>query len=159
MLHGFDSPRPAAVKKSRMTELHEVLVRRAIEAIWSRGDLDVADQLFAADYLNHDGLIADLVLGPEAIKISAALNRLAFPGLHVIVEDLSADEDTVVLRWTARRVSASRPDGAAPALDGQSLTGVTRSRFSAGTIPESWTQWDRAGVLRQLGLDQEKEVH
>ena len=82
---------------------NEVLVRRAIEAIWNQGDLDVADELFAA--------------------------------------------------------TGSRPDGAAPASDGQSLTGVTRSRFSAGKIAESWTQWDRAGLLRQLGLDQEKEVH
>ena len=119
----------------------------------------MAEELFTADYVNHDGLIADLVLGPEAIKISAALHRLAFPGLFVIIEDVSADEDTVVLRWTARIGSSSRPDGSAAASDRTSLTGITRSRFSAGKIAESWTQWDRAGVLRQLGLDQEKEVH
>ena len=81
---------------------NEALVRRAIEAIWNRGDLDAADELFAADYVNHHGLIADLVLGPEAIKISAALYRVAFPGLHVSVEEISTVEDTVVLRWTAR---------------------------------------------------------
>lgn len=46
---------------------HEAVVRRAIEAIWNRGDLDVADELFAADYVNHHGLISDLILGPEAI--------------------------------------------------------------------------------------------
>ena len=62
---------------------NEAVMRTAIEAIWNRGDLDVADDVFAADYVNHDGLIADLVRGPEAIKISAALHRLAFPGLHV----------------------------------------------------------------------------
>ena len=88
---------------------HEALVRRAIEAIWNRGDLDAADELFAPDYVNHYGLIADLVLGPEAIKISAALYRLAFPGLHVSVEEISTVEDTVVLRWTAR--SCRRPTG------------------------------------------------
>ena len=32
---------------------NERLVRRAIEAIWNRGDLDVADELFAASYVNH----------------------------------------------------------------------------------------------------------
>lgn len=131
---------------------NEMLVRRAIEAIWNRGDLDVADELFAADYVNHDGLVADVGLGPEASKISAALLRLAFPGLLVIVEHLSADEDTVVLRWTARRSSASRPDGSVAAPADESLTGITRSRLSAGKIAESWTQRDRAGVLRQLRL-------
>ena len=80
---------------------HEALMRRAIETIWNRRHLDVGDQLFAPGYVNHYGLIADLVLGPEAIKLSAALYRVLFPGLHVSVEDISTVEDTVVLRWTA----------------------------------------------------------
>ena len=49
----------------------ETLVRRAVEAIWNRGDLDVADELFAPGFVNHNGLITDLVSGSEAIKISA----------------------------------------------------------------------------------------
>ena len=36
---------------------NQMLVRRAIDAIWNRGDLDVADALFAPDYINHGGLI------------------------------------------------------------------------------------------------------
>ena len=61
---------------------NEALVRRAVESIWNRGDLDLADELFAPDYVNHHGLIADVVRGPEAIKVSAALYRLAFPDLR-----------------------------------------------------------------------------
>ncbi|PYQ85298.1 MAG: hypothetical protein DMG02_28550 [Acidobacteria bacterium] len=131
---------------------NEAVVRRAIEAIWNRGDLDVADDLFAADYVNHAGVITDLLLGPEAIRISAALHRLAFPDLCVVVEELSTDEDTVVLRWTARRGSAARTDGSAVLSNQKSLTGITRSRLAGGKIIESWTEWDRIGVLRELGL-------
>ena len=80
-----------------MASANETLVRRAIEAIWNRGDLDVADELFAPGFVNHNGLITDLVFGPEAIKISAAFYRLAFPDLHVTVEALTIKEDTVVL--------------------------------------------------------------
>jgi len=132
---------------------HEALVRQAIEVIWNRGDLDVADQLFAPGYVNHDGLIADLVLGPEAIKVSAALYRIAFPGLHVSVEEVSTVEDTVVLRWTARTAPVGMGRGdASPA---KSLSGITRSRIAAGKIVESWTEWDRIGVLRKLGIPTE----
>jgi hypothetical protein len=116
---------------------NEQLVRRAVEAIWNLGDLDLADELFAPDYVNHHGLIADVVLGPEAIKISAALHRLAFPDLCVVVEHVSTDDGIVVMHWTAGRGS---------------LTGVTRSRFAGGKIIESWTEWDRIGVLSTLGL-------
>jgi hypothetical protein len=133
---------------------HEALMRRAIELIWNRGDLDAADELFAPGYVNHYGLIADLVLGPEAIKVSAALYRVAFPGLHVSVEEISTVEDTVVLRWTAR-TGPDKMVGDLVASKSKSLTGITRSRIAAGKIVESWTEWDRIGVLRELGVPTE----
>lgn len=120
---------------------NEALVRRAIEAIWNNGDFDVADEVFAADYTNHEGLITDLVLGPEAVKVSAALYRVAFSGLQVTVEELNAVDDTVVLRWTARSSLESKP-----------LTGITRTRIATGKILESWTEWNQMGVLAELGL-------
>jgi hypothetical protein len=133
---------------------YEALVRHAIEAIWNRGDLDAADELFAAGYVNHYGLIADLVLGPEAVKISAALHRLAYPRLHVSVEETSTIEDTVVLRWTARAGPDTLIDTVVPSRL-NSLTGLTRCRIAAGKIVESWTEWDRIGVLHELGITTE----
>ena len=122
---------------------NETLVRRAIEAIWNRGDLDVADELFAPGFVHHNGLITDLVFGPEAIKISAAFYRLAFPDLHVTVEALTIKEDTVLLCWAARSSSADEPeDGDFPASH-KLLRGITRSRLADGKIMESWTEWDR----------------
>jgi hypothetical protein len=121
---------------------NEAVVRRAIDAIWNHGDLDVADELFAPDYVNHDGVISDLVFGPEAVKISAALHRLAFPHLRVVVGELRANEDIVVLGW----IATSGPD----IESNQSLQGITRSRLRDGKIVESWTEWDEIGVLRKI---------
>jgi hypothetical protein len=132
----------------------EALVRRAVELIWNRGDLNAADELFAPSYVNHYGLIADLVIGPEAIKVSAALYRVAFPGLHVTVEEISTVEDTVVLRWNAR-TAAGWPEARAVTSNSKFLTGTTRSCFVGGMIVESWTEWDRIGVLGGLGLSTE----
>jgi len=131
---------------------NETLVRLAIEAIWNRGDLAVADELFATGYVNHEGLITDLVLGPEAIKISSALYRLAFPGLHVTVEELTINEDTVVVRWLAQRGAADDIQGGAPAASQHLLTGITRSRLTDGKIMESWTEWDRVRVIHDWGV-------
>ena len=52
------------------------LVRRAIELIWNRGDPDAADELCGPGYVNHYGLSADLVLGPEAIKVQKPFHVL-----------------------------------------------------------------------------------
>jgi hypothetical protein len=108
--------------------------------------------------VNHYGLIADLVLGAEAIKISAALYRVAFPGLHVNVDEIRTVEDAVLLRWTARiGPGGIGPGGMGPsdASQAKSLSGVTRSRFAGGKIVESWTEWNRIGVLRELGVPAE----
>jgi predicted SnoaL-like aldol condensation-catalyzing enzyme len=129
---------------------NEAVVRRVIEAIWNRGELVVADELFGPDYVNHDGLIPDLVRGPEAIKISVAVYRIAFPDLRITVDELSADGETVVIHWTARR---DTPGGAnsATITDQTLLTGMTRSLLSGGRIVESWTRWDGPQMLCDLG--------
>lgn len=124
---------------------NEALVRSVTEAIWNRYELDLADELFAPDYINHDGVIPDLMQGPEAIKLSVALYRRAFPDLHIAVNSLSSEGEIVVLHWTARRSSGLSTD---PGL----LAGITRSRLAAGKIMESWTEWDRGPLLRELGL-------
>lgn len=117
------------------------LVQRVIDQIWNAGCIDLADELFAANYVNHGGLIPDLVKGPEGIKFSVALYRAAFPDLHINVDSLSAIDGSVQLRWTA---------GSA----GQAVTGETRSSVIDGRIIESWTSWDSTAALQQLGVFQ-----
>ncbi len=127
-------------------EHNAALVRRAVEEIWNQGELDMADVLFAADYVNHAGLIPDFLCGPEAIKISVAFYRIAFPDLQITVDELTAKRDAVLLRWTARRAAQ-----ASSAVQG-TLTGMIVCHCAGGKIIESWTAWDQAGVLEQLGL-------
>ena len=120
------------------------VVRRAVEEVWNQRDLDVADALFTPDYVNHGGLIPDLVRGPELIKISVALFQTAFPDFRVTAADIVAEGEMVLLRWTAHNGSSSAEQGR--------LLGTTRSRFADGKIAESWTCWDHDGVLRHIGL-------
>src|SRR3982750_4891142 len=75
-----------------MSAKHNVaVVRRAVDEVWNQRDLDVADALFAPDYINHGGLIPDLGQGPEMIKISVALFRTAFPDFWITAEDVIAE--------------------------------------------------------------------
>jgi hypothetical protein len=70
------------------------------------------------------------------------------------VEEISTIEDTLVLRWTARAGPDTPIDSVVPSRP-NSLTGITRCRIAAGKIVESWTEWDRIGVLRELGIPTE----
>ena len=130
------------------TQRNAGLVRRAVEEIWNEGNLDVADVLFAPTYVNHGGLIPDLVCGPEAIKASVALYRSAFPGLHLTLEAVLDRDELIEARWVARNTGAGARGGGAAGT----LRGTIVCRLAAGQIAESWTDWDSAAVLHRLGL-------
>jgi steroid delta-isomerase-like uncharacterized protein len=133
-------------------ERNAAVVRRAVEEIWNLGDVDVADALFAPEYVNHDGLIPDLVRGPEAIKISVAMYRSAFPNMHVDVEGLIATGEEVALRWRACNASPDWVAGSSCTMSQSGLAGMTFGVLANGKIAESWTYWDQGSVLEQLGL-------
>ncbi|HXN02476.1 MAG TPA: nuclear transport factor 2 family protein [Candidatus Dormibacteraeota bacterium] len=125
-------------------------MQRIVDQIWNAGNLELADELFAATYVNHGGLIPDLVQGPEGIKFSVAFYRAAFPGLHLAVDHLDTDEDAITLSWTARGQTSADATGG-------TLTGVTRSLVVDGQILESWTSWDAGLALERLGVVQSNQ--
>lgn len=129
---------------------NETLARRAIDAIWNRGELDMADEFFAPDYVNHDGLIPDVVRGPEAIKMAVVMCRLAFPDLRITVDGSTAEGKAVVVRWTLQR---GAPAPAARPRHRTILTGTARSLWSDGKVVESWMEWDRTRTFVELKDD------
>ena len=133
-----------------MTERNTAVVQNAVDGIWNRGDLAMADRLFAQSYVNHGGIISDLVRGPEAIKISVAVLRTAFPSLVVAIERLTADGDTVELCWAANSASNCGAGTGRHATPSTVLRGRTRSTLTDGKITESWTDWDHMEALRHL---------
>ncbi|HEY8283554.1 MAG TPA: ester cyclase [Chloroflexota bacterium] len=133
-------------------ERNAAVVRRAIEEVWTRGQLEVADLLFAPTYVNHSGLIPDLVRGPEAIKIGVVLFRTGFPTLRIAIERLVAEGELVEVHWAAHHTPTASQVVSAGASRRERFTGTTLSRLAEGQIVESWTTWDRQGVLQELGI-------
>jgi hypothetical protein len=130
------------------------LVQRVIDEIWNAGDLDLADELFGATYINHGGLVPDLVSGPEGMKFSVALYRRAFPDLHLYADELDTNGEMITLHWTARATSAvDAGDTGSSGLTG-TLTGKTRISMAGGQIVESWTSWSAADALAEMGVFQ-----
>lgn len=124
------------------------LVRLAIDSIWNRGELEMADTLFAREYVNHGGLIPDLVRGPDAIKFSVVLYRIAFPGFRILVDEVTEEPSAVVLRWVAHTNPSVKFTRNGKATQ---LRGITRFRLHAGMIAESWTAWDSNATVIHWG--------
>lgn len=136
-------------------EANQQRSRRLYEEIFGRGNYAVADELMAADIVNH-GPGSPPVPGTEGIKRQAALLRAAFPDLRVTLNDQFGHADRVVSRWTGSGTHTGplTMPGMALAATGNriSFDEIRIDRYATGRIVESWWIPDRFALWQQLGL-------
>ena len=80
-------------------EDNKAIVRRWYEEFWNRGKLEVADELLHTDYVYQDGYGAGAP-SVMAIKEGHAIWHRILPDMHFTIEDMIAEGETVVVRWT-----------------------------------------------------------
>ena len=133
-------------------EENKSVSRRVADEIFSGGNLDLADELYAPDYVLHDPMLPEDLYGPEGLKRYAAMTLGAFPDARVTVEDQVAEGDKVVSRWTAAGTHTGDLMGIPPTGRRIEVSGITINRFSGGKIAEDWYQSDDLEMMRQLGV-------
>ena len=133
---------------------NRLIGRRVLLELWGAGDLEVADALYAPDYVDHVGRgpEASRVVGPQGIKQAVRLFRTAFPDLHYVVEEEMAERDLVWTRFSATGTHLGPFLGAAPTGRTVTYTGMDLNRIADGRIVESWVNYDALALLQQVGL-------
>jgi predicted ester cyclase len=129
----------------------EAVLRRLFDEGFSRGNLDVCDELIAPDLEEHQDFGPGHAPGPEGVKAVMRSLREAYSDFRLEIQDLVVDGDRV---W-ARCIGCGTNDGV---FMGHAPTGRTiRSdvfelvRVRDGKIVEHWGCPDRLGALMQLG--------
>lgn len=135
-----------------MSEQNKMLVRRAVEEVWNRGNFAVVDELVASDILIHASTPAEEIHGSEGVTQFYATLRAAFPDIHFTVEDQIAEGDRVVTRWTARATHTGAFRGIPPTGKQGAITGIDIDRIVNGKVVECWPISDELGLLQQLGV-------
>jgi len=135
-----------------MSEHNKAIVRRLFTELWNNGNLSVADEVFAPNYAHYDPSTPDFGRGPDSEKKRAALYRTAFPDLHLTIEDVIAEGETVMTRWSCRGTHKGDLNGIAPTGKHITITGLTVTRVSNGKIVEGYVNWDALGLMQQLGV-------
>jgi steroid delta-isomerase-like uncharacterized protein len=135
-----------------MSEHNKAIVRRLFTELWNNGNLSVAGEVFAPNYAHYDPSTPDFGRGPDSEKKRAALYRTAFPDLHLTIEDVIAEGETVMTRWSCRGTHKGDLNGIAPTGKHITISGVTVARVSNGKIVEGYVNWDALGLMQQLGV-------
>ena len=132
-----------------MAEVRAVL-ERMFEEIINRGDLDVADELFVEDFLEH-GPMGDIE-GREAFKGLVAQWRAAVPDVRCVVENVVTDG--TLAGWTVRTTGTHTGDGLGFPATGLRFETVSANvgRFVDGMAAEHWSEQGMFPMLMQLGI-------
>ena len=77
--------------------------------------------------------------------------RGALPDLLMTVEDLIAEGDKVVTRWTARGTHQGELMGIPPSGNRVEVTGISVDRIEGGKFVEGWANYDALGMMQQIG--------
>jgi predicted ester cyclase len=80
-------------------EENKALFRRTYEELLNQGNLGVAEELVAPEFINHEAP-PGRDRGPESMRGLATMLRTALPDLHFTIEELVDEGDTVAGRLT-----------------------------------------------------------
>jgi steroid delta-isomerase-like uncharacterized protein len=133
------------------TEANKAIVERMIDEVMNQQNLDVIDELFAADYLMHDPAWPMEVKGPEGFKQwTGMMLDPYFSDSRITIEDMIAEGDKVAVRWTWTGTHTGEYMGI-PATGRQiAITGISIHRFADGEFVESWASYDSLGMMQQI---------
>ena len=125
--------------------------RRVPDEIFNGGNLDLIEELFADDYVEH---AAPPPLPPtrESVRTFVAALRAAFPDIHLETLRQWEDGDTHI-GWI-RSSGTMTGDFLDMPASNKSATWdeIHIARFADGKISEHWAVIDQLGMLTQLGF-------
>jgi steroid delta-isomerase-like uncharacterized protein len=129
---------------------NKTIVRRFVEEFQNGGNESAAEELLAADFVDHSpfpGVSPDR----EGVKRLFAALRQAFPDLRAKIHDQLAEKDRVATRKTFRGTHRGEFLGIAPTGRSVSFDVIDVARIADGRIAEQWNVVDLMGLLQQIG--------
>jgi steroid delta-isomerase-like uncharacterized protein len=141
-----------ANQEATVTSSHQnaATVLEMLDAIWNRGDLSVLSTSVAEGHIDHDGDGDEI--GRDLLAQGIQEYLTAFPDLRMSFDEQIADGDRVVTRWTGSGTHQGALQGIPATGRSARITGIFIHQLSDGIVTESWTSFDRLGLLQQLGV-------
>lgn len=132
----------------------ETVVRRVIDEGFSQGRLEIADELFADELVEHQDFGPGHAPGPEGVKAVITSLRRGFSDFRLTIADVAVAGDVVWIRNVATGTHDGPFMGHPPTGRSVRVDVFDVMRVVDGRVVEHWGVPDRLGLLFQLGLAQ-----
>lgn len=132
-------------------EQNKTKVRYYFEEVWNKGNLAVVDEVVDANVVDHN-IPSVTPAGSEGQKVFVQVIHSAFPNLTLTVQDLLADGDKVIVRFSIRGTHQRDFMGIPPTGKSINVSAISIYRFEGDKCVELWTEFDQFGMMQQLGV-------
>jgi steroid delta-isomerase-like uncharacterized protein len=132
------------------TEESKAVARRYYHDVLNNRRLDALDQLAVADYAEHDPFPGQQDGRPGLMQRVEMLIDAFAP--YFEIEDVIAEGDRVVVRWTHTGTHVGEFLGMAPTGRSFNIAGIDIYRMQDGKLAEHWHVVDQFSLLVQLGV-------
>jgi steroid delta-isomerase-like uncharacterized protein len=132
------------------TEPNKEVARRYYESVLNDGEVGALDEMAVADYQEHDPLPGQGT-GLQGLKDRVTMLKSGLDSRFTI-EDLIAEGDKVVVRWTNSGTNVGEFLGVPPTGKRFTIAGIDIHRLQDGKMAEHWHVVDNFSMLLQLGL-------
>jgi steroid delta-isomerase-like uncharacterized protein len=140
-----------ATTKKGALQSNKELLRRAHAEVWSQGNLAAADELYAPDFVCHF-VAGSEWKGVEGLRAEVRRHRASFPDWHEHIEQIVAEGDFVVTRFTSTGTQLG-PFNGRPATGREvKISELSVHRIANGKIAEQW------GIPDVVSLDQQPGI-
>jgi len=130
---------------------NKAVVGRYYDEVLNQRKVDLIGELAAEDYVEHDPFPGH-GNGRSDLKARAGLILGAFNPLVFTVEDVVAEGDRVVVRWSQTGTHSGNFMGIPPTGKEFTIAGIDIHAVREGRMAEHWHVVDQLALMQQLGL-------
>jgi predicted ester cyclase len=130
-------------------EQHKAQARRVFEDLFSHGRYDQIDQIYDKGCKVHFG---NRTASLDQVVAEGKGWRDAAPDLVMSSDEVTASDDIVTVKWTAKATHTGNALGLKPTNKKVVVHGTSRFRFVNGKIVEAWNTEYRDDLFRQVGV-------
>jgi len=134
------------------TEDNKAVIRHWLTEGWSRGNVDLADEIIDPNFVVHGAGGQPIPSGPAGVKQLVREWRTGFPDGRMDIDGMLAEGDLVAIRMTWRGTHNGIFYGIAPTGRQVTVTSIGVDRVVNGMIVEGWGEIDMLGLYQQLGV-------
>lgn len=127
---------------------NKALARRFFEEVWNNRRESAIDEFIAEGAAGND---PDFGAGREGFREQWRKWQAAFPDLHFTIEDVIAEDDKVLTRWTLTGTHLGEFMGVPATGRAVRVSGMSLDIIANGQIASGFDGWDALGLRQQIG--------